>query len=50
MIEELDNVNSVHAFNRFEEEGYAECFQCHLRLLDLPRDALYAFATPAMQE
>ena len=50
IIEELGNVNSVHAFNRFEEEGYAERFQCHFRLFDLPRDALYALATPAIQE
>ena len=26
IIEELDNANSIHAFNRFEEEGYVEHF------------------------
>ena len=50
IIEELNNANSVHAFNRFEEEGFVERFQCHLRLVDLPLDALYALATPVIQE
>ena len=40
IIEELDNANSIHAFNRFEEKGYVERFQCHFRLVDIPRDAL----------
>ena len=26
IIEELDNANSIHAFNRFEEKGYVERF------------------------
>ena len=50
MIEELDNTNNIHAFNRFEEKGYVERFQCHFRLVDILRDALYALATPAIQE
>ena len=50
MIEELDNANSIHALNRFEEKGYVECFQCHFRLVDIPRDAFYALATPAIKE
>ena len=25
IIEELDNANSIHAFNRFEEKGHVEC-------------------------
>ena len=50
IIEELDNVNSDHAFNRFEEKGDVEHFQCHFRLVDIPRDALYALTTPAIQE
>ena len=45
MIEEMDNANSIYAFNKFEEEGYVESFQCHFRLADLARDALYALAT-----
>ena len=28
IMEELDNANSIHAFNRFEEKGYVERFQC----------------------
>ena len=50
IMEELDNANSIHAFNRFEEKGYVERFQCHFRLVDIPRDVLYALATPAIQE
>ena len=45
ITEELDNANSVYAFNRFEEERFVERFQCHFRLVDL-----YALATPAIQE
>ena len=47
MVEELDIANSIHAFNRFEEEGFVERFQCHFRLVDIPRDAFYALAMPA---
>ena len=50
IIEELDNANSAHAFNKFEEEGYVERFQCHFKLVDLPRDALYDLITLATQE
>ena len=25
-MEELDNANGIHAFNRFEEKGYVEVF------------------------
>ena len=50
IIEELDNANSIHAFNRFEEKGHVERFQCHFRLVDIPRDVFYALATPAIQE
>ena len=50
MIEELDSANSIHAFNRFEEKGYVERFQCHFRLVDIPRDVLYALVTAAIQE
>ena len=47
IIEEQDNANSVHAFNRFEKKGYVERFQCHFRLADILRDGLYALATHA---
>ena len=50
ITEELDNANSVHVFNKFEEEEFVERFQCHFRLVDIPRDALYALATPSIQE
>ena len=36
-MEELDNANGIHAFNRFEEKGYVERFQCHFRLFDIWR-------------
>ena len=50
IIEELDNANRIHAFNRFEEEGYVECFQCYFRLVDLARDAMYALATSTIHD
>ena len=50
IIEELDNVNSVHAFNRFEEKGDVKRFLCYFRLVDIPRDTFYALTTPAIQE
>ena len=50
MIEELDNANSIYAFNSIEEKGYVERLQCHFRLVDISRDVLYALATPAIQE
>ena len=44
-MEGLDNANSIHAFIRFEEEGFVERFQQHhFRLVDIPRDILYALA------
>ena len=50
IIVELENPNSIHAFNRFTEKGYVERFLCHFRLADIPRDTLYALATTAIQE
>ena len=50
ITEEQDNANGIHPFNRFEEERFVERFQCHFRLVDIPRDALYALTTPAIQE
>ena len=50
IIEELDNANSIHAFNRLEEKGYVERFQCHFRLVDVPGDTLSVLATPTIQE
>ena len=50
IMKERDNANGIHTFNRFEEKGFVERFQCHFRLVDIPRDAFYALATPATQE
>ena len=38
VIVEIDNPNSIHAFNRFEEEGHAEQKYNHFGLIDLTRD------------
>ena len=40
--DELGNPNGIHAFNRFEEKGFVEHFQCHFRLVDILYDAFYA--------
>ena len=50
IIEELDNANSIHAFNKSEGEGHVEPFKCHFRLVDLARNALYALGTPAIHD
>ena len=43
-------VSNANAFNRFEEKGFVEPFQCHFRLVDIPRDAFYALSTPTICE
>ena len=48
VIVEIDNLNSIHAFNRFEEEGYAERKYNHFRLIDLTREELYTMGIPAI--
>ena len=50
IVEELDNANSIHSFNRFEEEDHVERFQCHFRFVDLARDYLFAFGTPTIHD
>ena len=47
VIVEIDNPNSIHAFNRFEEEGHAERKYNHFRLIDLTPEELYATRVPA---
>ena len=47
-IVEIDNPNSIHTFNRFEEEGHAEQKYSHFRLIDLTREELYAMGVPAI--
>ena len=44
----LFNLNSIHAFNRFEEEGHAERKHNLFRLIDLTRGKLYAMGVPAI--
>ena len=47
VIVEIDNVNSIHAFNRFEEERDAERKYNRFRLIDLTREDLYTMGVPA---
>ena len=48
VIVEIGNPNSIHVFNRFEEEGHAEQKYNHFRLRDLTREELYAMGVPAI--
>ena len=41
VIVKIDNLNSIHAFNQFEEEGHVERKHNHFRLIDLTREDLY---------
>ena len=41
-IVEIDNPNSIRAFNRFEEEEHAQRRYNYLRLIDLTREDSYA--------
>ena len=46
----IDNPNSVHAFNRLEEEGHVERYKCHFKLVDLSREDLYDMGVPTIEE
>ena len=48
VIVEIDNPNSIHVFNRFEEEGHAGQKENHFRLIDLTRKELYAMGVPGI--
>ena len=48
VIVEIDNPNSIHAFNRFEGEEHAERKDNHFRLIDLTREELYAMGVPGI--
>ena len=48
VIVEIDNPNSIHAFNQFEAEGHAEWKYNHFRLIDLTREELYTMGAPAI--
>ena len=45
---EIDNPNSIHAFNRFEEEGHVEHRYNHFSIKDLTREELYVMGVPAI--
>ena len=46
----IDNPNSIHKFNRFEEEEHVERYGCHFKLIDLTRQDLYDMGVPAIEE
>ena len=48
VIVEIGNPNSVHMFNRFEEEGHAKQKYNHFRLIDLTREELYTMGVHAI--
>ena len=48
MIVEIDNPNSTHAFNRFEEEGHADRRCNYFKSIDLTREDLYTVGVPAI--
>ena len=50
IIVEIDNRNSIHAFNRFEEDGHEEHKYNHFRLIDLTREELYAMRVPVIPD
>ena len=49
-VGDLNNANSIHAFDGFEEESHVERSQFHSRLVDLTRDVLYVLGTPTNQD
>ena len=50
IIAELENPNSIHTFNRFEEEGHAERRYNYCKLIDLTREELYSMGVPAIPD
>ena len=50
VVVEIDNPNSIHAFNHFEEEGHVERRYSRFRLIDLTREELYVMRVPASLE
>ena len=43
----IDNPNSIHRFNKLEEEEHVERYGCHFKLVDLTREDLYDMGIPA---
>ena len=50
VIVEIDNPNSIHAFNRFEEEGHAKRKYNHFRLIDLTQEELNVMSVSAVPD
>ena len=48
VIVEIDNPDSIQAFNRFAEEGHVERKDNHFRLIDLTQKDLYAMGVPGI--
>ena len=48
LIVEIDNPNSILAFNQFDEEGHAERRYNHFGLIDLTPEELYAMGVPVI--
>ena len=48
VIVEIDNSNSIHAFNQLEEKGHAEQKCNHFRLIYSTREKFYAMGVPAI--
>ena len=48
VIADIDNPNSIHAFNRFEKEGNAERQCNHFRLIDLTQEELCPMGVTAI--
>ena len=48
IIVEIDNPNSIHAFNCFEEEGHIQQRYNNFRLIDLIQEELHVKGVPAI--
>ena len=48
VIVEIDNPNSIHAFDRFEEEGHEERKYNYFRLINLTWEELYTMGVPTI--
>ena len=48
VIVEIDSPDSIHAFNRFEEEGHVERRYSNFRLIDLTREELHVMGMTAI--
>ena len=48
VIVDLDNPNSIYAFNRSEEVNHAERLHCHFTLTNLTIEYFYVMTVPAI--